>query len=171
MTNRPIDDVSNAMTFYAALGLDVRYFSALWHTFNVGHILETDLDRICRHHGLSIADFNLLGALRIDRPQRLRPTDLGAILQVTQGALSTRISRLEHDGILVRSAATRDRRASMLHLTPKGIRMVDAVFSSIERDSQFVKQLYRLPEEDRLALARIMGELHTQLDREFPRST
>ena len=89
MTHRPIDDVNNAMTFYAALGLDVRYFAALWHTFNVGHILETDLDRICRHHGLSIADFNLLGALRIDRPQRLRPTDLAATLQVTQAALST----------------------------------------------------------------------------------
>ena len=47
MTHRPTDDVSNAMTFYAALGLDVRYFAALWHTFNVGHILATDLDRIC----------------------------------------------------------------------------------------------------------------------------
>lgn len=171
MTHRPIDDVSNAMTFYATLGLDVRYFAALWHTFNVGHILAIDLDRICRHHGLSIADFNLLGALRIDRPRRLRPTDLAATLQVTQAALSTRISRLERDGILVRSVATADRRASMLHLTPKGMRIVEAVHSSIERDSLFVRQLYRLSEEDRLALARIMGELHTQLDREFPRST
>jgi len=171
MTHRPIDDVRNAMTFYAALGLDVRYFAALWHTFNVGHILATDLDRICRHHGLSIADFNLLGALRIDRPQRLRPTDLAATLQVTQAALSARISRLERDGILVRSAATGDRRASMLHLTPKGMLMVEAVHLSIERDSQFVHQLYRLSEEDRMALARIMGELHTQLDREFLRST
>ena len=62
------DDVNDAMAFYATLGLDVRYFAALWHTFNVGHILTTDLDRICRRHGLSIADFNLLGALRIDRP-------------------------------------------------------------------------------------------------------
>ena len=55
------------MSFYAALGLDVRYFAALWHTFNVGHILATDLDWICRRHGLSIADFNLLGAVRFDR--------------------------------------------------------------------------------------------------------
>jgi DNA-binding MarR family transcriptional regulator len=171
MTHHPIDDVSNAMTFYATLGLDVRYFSALWHTFNVGHILATDLDRICRQHGLSIADFNLLGALRIDRPRRLRPTDLAATLQVTQAALSTRISRLERDGFLVRSPAARDRRASMLHLTPEGTRMVDAVFSSVEHNSQFVRQFNRLPEEDRLALGRIMGELHTQLNREVARST
>ena len=37
----------------------------------------------------------------------------------------------------------------MLRLTAKGMRMVEAVHSSIERDSQFVQQLYRLPEEDR----------------------
>jgi DNA-binding MarR family transcriptional regulator len=171
MTHRPTDDVSHAMTFYAALGLDVSYFAALWHTFNVGHILATDLDRICRHHDLSIADFNLLGALRIDRPQHLRPTDLAATLQVTQAALSARISRLERTGFLVRSQTTGDRRASTLHLTPEGARIVDAVHLSVERNSQFVRQFNRLAEEDRLALARIMGELHTQLDREFARST
>lgn len=170
MTHRPIDDVTHAMTFYATLGLDVRYFAAVWHTFNVGHILATDLDRVCRQHGLSIADFNLLGALRIERPQRLRPTDLAATLQVTQAALSARISRLERDGFLVRSPAAGDRRASMLHLTPEGARMVEAVHASVERNSQFVRQFNRLPEEDRLALGRIMGELHTQLNRAFARS-
>src|ERR1700730_13917785 len=132
MTHRPIDDVSNAMTFYATLGLDVRYFAALWHTFNVGHILATDLDRICRRHGLSIADFNLLGALRIDRPQRLRPTDLAATLQVSQAALSARISRLQRDGLLIRAPTASDRRASRLHLTPAGMRVVEAVHSSVE---------------------------------------
>jgi DNA-binding MarR family transcriptional regulator len=171
MTRRRIDDLSNAMTFYAALGLDVRYFAALWHTFNVGHILATDLDRICRHHGLSIADFNLLGALRIDRPQRLRPTDLAATLHVSQAALSARISRLERDGLLVRSPAVGDRRASTLQLTPEGARIAEVVFSSIERDSKFVHQFNGLSEEDQLALARIMGKLHTQLDREVARST
>ena len=59
MTHRPIDDVSDAMTFYAALGLDVRYFAALWHTFNVGHILATDLDTrkfvICKEFMLKTA--------------------------------------------------------------------------------------------------------------------
>ena len=171
MIDRPTDAVSKAMTFYAALGLDVRYFPALWHTFNVGHMLAIDLDRICRHHGLSIADFNLLGALGIDRPQRLRPTDLAATLQVSQAALSARILRLERGGLLVRSPATGDRRASMLQLTHAGAHVVKAGHSYIERESQFVRQFNRLSEEDRVALARIMGELHNQLDRELSRST
>src|ERR1700722_13425731 len=106
MTDCPTAAVTRAMGFYAALGLDVRYFPALWHTFNVGHMLATDLDRICRQHGLSIADFNLLGALRIDRPRRLRRTDLAGTLQVSQAALSARILRLQRDGLLVRAPAS-----------------------------------------------------------------
>jgi len=167
MTHRPTDAVKTAMSFYSALGLDVSYFAALWHTFNVGHMLATDLDRICRQQGLSITDFNLLGALRIDRPRQLRPTDLAATLQVSQAALSARLLRLQRDGFLVRSPATRDRRASMLHLTPAGARLVETIHFSVQRDSTFVRQFNRLSEDDRSALARIMGELHTQLDREL----
>ena len=63
-TKRPIEEVAVARAFYAGLSQDVSYFSALWHTFNVGHILTIDLDRICRQYDLSIADFNLMGALR-----------------------------------------------------------------------------------------------------------
>ena len=58
---RPIEEVRAAQKFYAEYGQDVTYFSALWHTFNVGHMLTTDLDRICRGYDLSIADFNLMG--------------------------------------------------------------------------------------------------------------
>jgi DNA-binding MarR family transcriptional regulator len=171
MAHRPTDDVSRAMVFYAGLGLDVGYFGALWHTLNVGQILAKDLDRICRQHALSIADFTLLGALRIDRPQCLRPTDLAATLEVSQAALSTRLSRLERDGILVRSPASADKRASTLQLTTQGTRLVEEVHLAVQRESLFVRQFERLSEADQAALIRIMGELHTQLDREFAHST
>src|ERR1700741_427596 len=103
MPQQPTDEVSDAMAFYATLGLPAGYFPALVRPFHVGHILATDLDRVCRRHALSVADFNLLGALRIERPRPLRPTDLAATLQGSHAALSTRIARLERDGLLVRS--------------------------------------------------------------------
>lgn len=52
---RPVEEVAAARAFYAGIGQDVGYFSALWHTFNVGHMLAIDLDRICRKLGLSVA--------------------------------------------------------------------------------------------------------------------
>jgi hypothetical protein len=42
---------------------------------------------------------------------------------------------------------------------------VEALHSAVARESHFVHELYRLPEADRQALERIMGELHSLLDR------
>ena len=153
-----------ARAFYADLGQDVRYFPALWHTFNVGHMLATDLDRICRRHGLSIADFNLMGALRIDRPRQLRATDLAVTLQVSNGALTARSAKLVGKAMLVKAPAQGDRRAFTLELTAEGAAKVEAVHSAIARDSHFVREVFRLAEPDRAALERVMGELHTRLD-------
>jgi hypothetical protein len=72
-------------------------------------MLAIDLNRICRQFKLSLADFNLMGALRI----------------------------------------------------------VEEIHSVIARESHFVREVSRLSEEDRVALGRIMGELHSQLDRHF----
>jgi DNA-binding MarR family transcriptional regulator len=164
---RPVEEVTAARAFYTEIGQEVRYFSALWHTFNVGHMLATDLDRICRRYDLSIADFNLMGALRIDRPQQLRATDLAVTLQVSNGALTARIAKLADKAMLIKSPAEGDRRAFTLALTPEGAAKVEEIHSAIAQDSHFVREVNRLPEEDRAALERIMGELHSQLDRYF----
>ena len=166
-TRRPVDEVAVARAFYASIGQDVGYFPSLWHTFNVGHMLATDLDRICRQFNLSIADFNLMGALRIDRPQQLRATDLAVTLQVSNGALTARVAKLADKGMLTKSPAEGDRRAFTLALTAEGAAKVEAIHFAIAQDSHFVREVNRIPEADRAALERIMGELHGQLDRYF----
>jgi DNA-binding MarR family transcriptional regulator len=164
---RPLEEVAAARAFYAKLGQDVSYFSALWHTFNVGHMLATDLDRICRRYALSIADFNLLRALRIDRPRPLRATDLAVTLQVSNAALTARIAKLADNRLLVKSPVAGDRRAFTLELTPAAAAKVEAIHSAIAEESCFVREVNRLSDSDRAALERIMGALHTQLDRYF----
>ncbi len=164
---RPVEEVAAARTFYANIGQDVGYFSALWHTFNVGHMLTTDLDRICRRHDLSIADFNLMGALRIERPQQLRATDLAITLQVSNGALTARVARLASKGMLIRSPVRGDRRAFALELTPDGAAKVEAIHSAISQDSHFVREVNRLSDSDRAVFECVMGTLHGQLDRHF----
>lgn len=166
-TRRPVDEVAVAQAFYAGLGQDVSYFSAIWHTFNVGHMLAIDLDRICRQYSLSIADFNLMGALRIDRTEPLRATDLAVTLQVSNGALTARIAKLVDKGLLVKSPVATDRRAFTLRLTPEAAATVEAIHSALAQESRFVQELRRLPAEERAALERIMGVLHGQLDRHF----
>ena len=167
MPECPVEQQEAASAFYAELDVDVSYYPAIWHTFKVGHLLATDLDRICQHHKLSIADVHLLGAMRIDRPRQLRATDLAQTLHVSNAVLSTRIAKLERKGLLMRIPSTSDRRAFDLKLTTKGVATTDAAIAEIGRHASFVRCFRRLSEQDRSALARIMGELHNQLDRDF----
>jgi len=154
-----------ASAFYAERNVDVSYYPAIWHTYKVGQMMATDLDRITRRHGLSMADIHLLGAMRIDRSKQLRATDLAQTLYVTNAVLSTRIAKLERKALLIRIPCATDRRAFELKLTPKGIAAIDAAIDDVGKSANFVRCYRHLSEEDQVALARIMGELHDQLDR------
>ena len=167
MRKSPVDEVEQARKFYVAQGHEVGHFAALWHSFNVGHMLATNLNQICRNFDLSIADLNLLGALGVEQQTPLRTSDLAMTLQVSNGALSNRIENLERKGLLLRTASEHDRRAFTLTATEAGKRKVESVHEAIARDSHFVQAFNRLSEDDREALERIMGTLHTALDRTF----
>jgi DNA-binding MarR family transcriptional regulator len=167
MRRSPVDEVAAAQTFYASLGHDVTYFAALWHTYNVGHMLVTNLNQICRQYDLSSADFNLLGALGIEKKEPIRASDLAITLQVSNAALSSRIDKLALQGLLIKSAAETDRRSFTLELTAEGVRKIEEVHAAIAREAHFVRQFHRLSDDERKALERIMGKLHTELDRDF----
>lgn len=163
----PVDQLEAGMAFFAALGLDVRHFGPMWHVMKVAQLVETDLNRIAGQHGLSIADFHLLGALMMDAEKPMRPTDLALALNVSNAALTTRIRKLAGKGLVVGKPGDRDHRATFLHLTAQGSEIVLAIGAAIEREGHFVRYFGGLPEADQGALGRIMGELHTLMDRHF----
>lgn len=165
MPKRPVEQQEDASAFYAALNVDVSYYPALWHTFKVGHLMTTDLDRICRAHGLNIADAHLMGAVRIEAQPRA--TDLAQLLNITNAALSTRIKKLASKGLLESIPCVSDRRSTTLRLTPKGIRSLDAAINAIGKEAYFVRCFRELSEKDRDDLGRIMGKMHNLLDRNF----
>ena len=147
--------------------MDVSYFPAVWHTYKVGHLLMADLDRVCMRHGLSMADVHLMGAIRLDPNGQLRATDLARTLHVSNAVLSTRIAKLERRGLIARAGNPDDRRAYRLGLTREGIGALDQAIAEVGEHAHFVQTYARLSEQDRADLARIMGELHNDLDREF----
>ncbi len=128
MSQRPVEKQEAVAAFYAERAVDTSYYSALWHTFNVGHLMATDLERICRAHGLSFADVHLLAAVRVEGLGQQRATDLAALLNVSNAMLSTRIGKLEKKGFLQRIPRANDRRAVALKLTaaerPSAIRSI-----------------------------------------------
>lgn len=70
-------------------------------------------------------------------------------------------------GLLTKLPVLDDRRAFTIQLTGAVAAIVEDIHSAISEESYFVRELKRLPKDDRIALERIMGELQGQLDRYF----
>lgn len=76
--------------------------------------------------GLHVGDLDILYLLqRAHRRRELRVTDISGMLRVTPGGISKRIDRLEAGGLVVRVAATGDRRACIVKPTESGIALAE----------------------------------------------
>lgn len=163
----PTAQLEIGRSFYAGLNLEVGHFAAMWHSFNVGQLLANDLNAITRRHGISIADFHLLGALMIDAGEAIRAADLAMTLNVSAAVLSGRIARLERKGLLRRRPVEADRRATVISATPAGIDKVQIVGEALQEQAIFVRHYKTLPLADRDMLDRVMAQLHALMIRDF----
>lgn len=117
-------------------------------------LLEAQLSRF----GLNHAAFDTLSALRrIGPPYRMIASDLAMQCLRTQATLTTRIARLERDGLVHRSADPGDGRAVIIGLTERGLQLIDEaapVYLEAER-----LLLSGLDETEHDQLARILQRL------------
>ena len=76
--------------------------------------------------GLSWEAFSLIVTLRRSgKPYELRPTDLLRESLLTSGAITNRIDRVAHMGLVKRRPDERDRRGYIIQLTAAGIKLAD----------------------------------------------
>jgi len=71
-------------------------------------------------HGISLADYEVLGRLHDAPGMRLRARDLGATLSWEQSRLSHQLARMQRRGLVEREECESDRRGATFHLTPSG---------------------------------------------------
>lgn len=169
MPRKPIDQLNAGQSFYARRmpDMDVAHFGPLWHFFTVGHLVTTDLDGIAGALGYSFADLDLLGTLAIEQAAPHRATDLASTLYVSNAVISTRIARLEKDGLLERHRNPADRRVFDLTLTPRGRALIERAIVDIAARSKLVRFFRQLSPADQQVLGRLLGDLHQRFDREY----
>src|SRR5947209_15593224 len=83
-----------------------------------------------------LSDFGIMELLLHKGPQPVN--EIGRRIELTSGAITTAVDRLESRGLVTREAHESDRRARIVRLTPRGKEHATKVFASHKTAMDFV---------------------------------
>lgn len=123
--------------------LDVTALGIVGRLQRISAELAEQLGDVSAKYGLCDGDYEVLAALRRGgRPYEAKPSELAAETQVTSGAMTKRVDRLEASGLVTRRTSTTDARCRAVALTPKGKRLIGrAITDSVACQRQMLEQL------------------------------
>lgn len=127
----------------------------------LGHVVRLELlvgqvlDRIAVAHGISPADYLVLGVVRRSPDRRSAPTAICDVLGRTTGGMTLTLDRLERSGWVRRLPDPADRRRVVVEATPEGLALAESVNAELHR---WEASLGLAPEE-RAAMGRTLGRL------------
>ena len=106
-------------------------------------------EEVLREHGLTHADWSVLSRLRLGTG-RSSPGELSSDLELSSGAMTTRLDRLEEAGLVRRLPDPEDRRGVVVELTDKGREAWDAAVEVQARREAFFARTLTKPEQKKL---------------------
>ena len=101
---------------------------------------DLQTDATAERFGMKRGEFRLLVKLRLAPDMRLSPGDLAAQLELSTGAMTNRLDRLEAAGLARREPDPDDRRALIVRLTPTGLASVEAALEAQGAEEQRILQ-------------------------------
>ncbi|MEV0782341.1 MarR family transcriptional regulator [Streptomyces sp. NPDC050423] len=117
--------------------LDVSPQGVIGRLHRLGRLLTEELCVVYRRFGLSEGEFDVLAALRrAGAPFERAPGELATHTMVTTGAMTKRIDRLEHAGLVTRQRAAGDGRGRVVALTDAGRELIDQAFTEHMRNER-----------------------------------
>jgi DNA-binding MarR family transcriptional regulator len=121
------------------------------------HYIEREVRRELAEHGIELWEFEMMLALRSSGGQ-LHAGALQRYSQVTAGAITNRIARLEEQGWVRRDVEPKDRRQVIVSLTDAGKERAQTIF-----DTKISAEHRLLGAVDPAVLERITDDLRTLL--------
>jgi DNA-binding MarR family transcriptional regulator len=135
--------------------LDSSGMSVVLRVLNFSGILSERLKGILEPAGLLPFEYDVLSALRRSEVSGgMTPTELCRSAQLTSGAMTHRLDRLEERGLVRRKADKQDRRSVQVSLTVRGKKIVDSILGARMADA--TKSLGGLTKQERRELARLL---------------
>ncbi|MFD5391488.1 MarR family winged helix-turn-helix transcriptional regulator [Streptomyces sp. NPDC059474] len=99
--------------------------------------MTVDATLVYSRYGLSEGEFDVLCAIRrAGEPYERAPGELAVHTMVTTGAMTKRIDRLEHAGLVTRRRSTGDQRGRIVALTTPGLELIDQAFADHMRNER-----------------------------------
>lgn len=131
--------------------LDVRPQGVIGRLHRLAGHLTEQLCAVYRRYGLTEGEFDVLATLRrAGEPFERAPGELAAHTMVTTGAMTKRIDRLEHAGLVTRRRSASDGRGRVVALTAAGRRLIDDAFTEHMRNERRLLDFLTPQEADQL---------------------
>jgi DNA-binding MarR family transcriptional regulator len=113
--------------------------------------IKRGMEATLAQYGLTHPDFQVLGTLRLWRSDhRSSPGELAADMELSSGAMTSRLDRLEEAGYIRRLRDPDDRRGVVVELTPEGERAWDEAASVQGRREAFFASTLSKKEQQQL---------------------
>ena len=129
----------------------------------LARLLDRAIQDLCAAHGLEQSEADLLMTLRrAGAPYQLSATALLKAALVTSGAITNRVDRLEHKGLVERVRSSQDRRSVEVRLTDHGRATVDTLIAA--HITNEARLLQTLPRRRADALAGLLRQLLQSLE-------
>lgn len=117
--------------------VDLRPQGVIGRLHRLADHLTAQLQTVYRRYGLGDGEFDVLATLRrAGAPFERAPGELAAHTMVTTGAMTKRLDRLEHDGLITRRPSAHDGRGRVVALTDAGRQLIDEAFTEHMRNER-----------------------------------
>jgi DNA-binding MarR family transcriptional regulator len=132
--------------------LDVSPMGVIGRVSRLARLLEPELNRAFRVHGLDRPAFDVLATLRrAGPPHRMTPADLMRSSMITSGAVTQRLDRLENRGLVSRTRSELDARQVDVVLTEQGRQLIDQALPDHVANEHRLLQALTPPQRKTLA--------------------
>ncbi|MEU0540672.1 MarR family transcriptional regulator [Nocardia sp. NPDC005978] len=140
--------------------VDVSPMQVLGRLSRLSRVLERELGTFFAGHDLERWEFDVLATLRRAGSETgLTAGALNKAAMVTSGAITNRIDRLAAKDLVERLPDAVDRRAIRVHLTPKGLALIDELLPlHLANETRLLADLSPADREQLAALLRVLGE-------------
>jgi len=134
---------------------------AFLNIIRTGALLDGPFKTLFRKHGLSPTTYNLLRILRGHKAQGCRCSTLRDQLVVRVPDITRLVDRLSDAKFVTRKPDPKDARAVIVRITPKGLRVLDALDDQVENLHH--EQLGHLSDDELDTLNRLLEKAREHL--------